>query len=128
MTRKILLGNSQSLNHSSWACKYQIGSLRDVRLSGDQCLKLEVWATDLPVDEDAEGMGQEFSSNPMGQVPNISRPDFLEMKLRGQLADGGFHKAAEDARELPDGPRRVRVGHASPQGGCKWIPTLASSA
>ena len=70
----------------------------------------------MPVDENADGMGQEFSRDAMGQVPSIPRPDFLEMKLRSALADDRFHQAT-DARKLADNPRGARVNPVSSQGG-----------
>ena len=49
-------------------------------------------------------------------MQNISRPDFLKMKLLGQLTDDRFHEAA-GARELLDDPRGTRIGPVHPQRG-----------
>ncbi len=66
-------------------------------------------------------MRQDFSGDPTRQVPNIPRPDFLKMKLLGQLTDDGFHEAA-GSRQWLDDPRRTGFGHVRPQGGLQIDP------
>ena len=60
----------------------------------------------MPIDENSQGVGEDFSGDSTGEMPDIPRPDFLEMKLSGQLPDDGFY-APTGAGELPHHSRRT---------------------
>lgn len=73
------------------------------------------------IDQNAYRLGQQLSSNPAGQMPQIPCPDPLDMESLAQLPDDCLHQTRHRHQHLHE--QRVAIlPHVRPQGGLKIDP------